>query len=246
MVKVTKSSGSSFHGHRMRASRNASISKPSAPTPVPAAPVPTTVTPAATASPAKSTKSYTRRVAGRVKAKRTPAVTKVKLPNPGYSGYQQASSGGSFSGSASTVFILLITLLILISWKQVGSKFTSIAWDPNASNTLIGSLDWKPILGASVFIALAIMIANSSPEAGGFIVLFSMGLIMVYIVENNGGAFTSLFNFLSPSTAQTPVPANTSGGSGGPGVLQIVQSQSGSQTIIPLNNIVNPVQTGHA
>lgn len=127
------------------------------------------------------------------------------------------------SGSAGAVVIVGTLLLVSVTWNDF--------WKPYFDTLLNGTslqtnVDGRMVLGGILFIVIAGFIASTSPEAGGVMIVFMIGLWLVYItVGQGGGQLNKFFGWFQQSstagasdnfgsTSATPAPTVPKGGAG--------------------------------
>lgn len=104
--------------------------------------------------------------------------------------------GESSPSGATTVFLLLILLMVFAEWKNVVAPTLDLIWNPGSKNKMV-DIPFKGMLGMMFLIAIAVFISSVSSNGAKLMIGFAVALLIVYLVENNGGGFTSLFNFFS-------------------------------------------------
>lgn len=118
------------------------------------------------------------------------------------------------SGDQQVVFVILFFLFVVIAWKDIVSKLFSTAWTKGGGD--VTTLPWGKYLGMMVFLLLAVMFAGINDEVAGVMTMIAIGILAVYLIENNGGGITTFFNWLNKTSGNTPAPVQkptTSGGS---------------------------------
>lgn len=110
--------------------------------------------------------------------------------------YQQPSTPVDISGNPQVVMVLLIVLFIVVTWQDLGSSIILMIWDPSSKNN-ITTLNWGKYIGMIVFIVLATGIALTGDDAAGVVLMVTIGVWVVYLIENNGGNVTPLFDWLN-------------------------------------------------
>lgn len=126
--------------------------------------------------------------------------------------YNPAAVTGSIGGSAQVVLVLMVILGIMVEWNFVKSVF-GVIWGGGSDKMTTSSLKWNQPLGVILFIAIVVFLASISSDMGGLMLLLAMGLFAVYMIENNGGLVSSLFNWLNPNVATDSTGSSKTGSS---------------------------------
>lgn len=116
--------------------------------------------------------------------------------------YEQNSPPVDISGDPQVVMFLLLALFVVVTWQDLIVNLILIIWDPSNKNN-ITTLNWGKYIGMIVFIVLATGIALTGDDAAGIVLMITIGVWAVYLIENNGGNITSLFDWLNKSSVNS-------------------------------------------
>lgn len=102
------------------------------------------------------------------------------------------------SGTPGMVVLLGGTLLVTATYDDFWKPYFNSLWTGAALKT---NIDGRLILGGILFIVIAAVIASTSPEAGGIMILMFIAAWLVYIVQGTGGKqLTTFFNWFGPGS----------------------------------------------
>lgn len=127
-------------------------------------------------------------------------------------------SAPTLSGDPQVVFVLMFGLLILVGWNTIWKQLFQLAWNPQKQGSQtpsITSIPWKQSLGMIFFLLVMVFLATISDTLAGLMVIIASAMITVYLVENNGGGLTTLFNWFGVSQSTTTQNNSNSQASGG-------------------------------
>lgn len=118
------------------------------------------------------------------------------------------------SGTPGMVVLIGGLLLVAVTYNDFWKPFFDTLMNGTPLKT---NVDGKLVLGGILFIVIAAVIASTSPEAGGIMILMFVAMWIVYLVLGTGNEqVTSFFDWFGPQTQQVPnVPHPvTPGGTG--------------------------------
>lgn len=129
-----------------------------------------------------------------------------KPPTPQTVVVSSGYGGGNSNNSSGLVLIILLVLFTIMVWGPVVKPLTDLIWNTGSKND-ITTLPWKSVLGMIVFIVLAVAIAGINEDLAGLMIIISVGILIVYLIEQGGGGVSAFFNWLVP-----PPPKGTTTG----------------------------------